>query len=88
MILHLSAYEPGVIPSMYVRTASFSGFDSLPLFWSALCFLVHVVMVQSPGCAAASTWRRRLLMQTSCAGFCAGGAVGFVVFGAVLDAGC
>ena len=27
-------------------------------------------------------------MQTSGVGFCAGGAAGFVVFGAVLDAGC
>ena len=27
-------------------------------------------------------------MQTSCVGFCKGGAVGFVVFGAALDAGC
>jgi hypothetical protein len=27
-------------------------------------------------------------MQTSCVGFCAGVAAGFVVFGAALDAGC
>jgi len=47
-----------------------------------------MAIVQSPGCAVASTWCRKLLIQTSCVGFCAGGAVGFVVFGAALDAGC